>query len=78
MNEKPMTKRMFRVFDDMYHCLDDAEKVLKGWEHKEKIKEYHVVGLPTVINQDIVSCYDVRLFNSFERAMDEIIEWSEL
>jgi hypothetical protein len=78
MDEMPMTKRMFRVFDDMYHRLDDAEKVLKGWEHKEKIQEFHVVGLPSIISQEIVSCYDVRLFNSLEQAMDEIKEWSDL
>jgi hypothetical protein len=78
MNEMPMTKRMFRAFDDLYHRLADAEKVLEGWEHKEKIKEIHVVGYPSIICKDIVSCNDVMIFNTLEKAIEEINEWSEL
>jgi hypothetical protein len=70
--EMLMTKRMFRVFDDMYHRLEDAEKVLKGWEHKEKIKEFHVVGFPSIISQDIVSCHEVMIFNTLDQAIEEI------
>lgn len=74
MNELAMTKRMYRVFDNLYHNQTEATEALKGWEHKEKIKEYHVVGYPSIIKENIVNASDVYLASSLDEAIEELNE----
>lgn len=30
-------KKVYRVFDNLFFCREDAEAILSGWEHKEKV-----------------------------------------
>lgn len=72
--ENMMTKRMWRAWDDMYHRKEEATKAIEGWEHKEKIQEFHVVGFPSIICQEVVRCSDIQLFTNLEEAIEEVEE----
>jgi hypothetical protein len=75
--EMAMTKRMYRVFDTLYHRKSEALEALVGWEHKEWITEYHVVGFPSIIKENIVNAAEVQLFKNFEDAISELEEMNK-
>lgn len=76
-NEMAMTKRMYRAFDNLYHNRTEALEALKGWEHKETVKEFHVVGFPSIIKENIVFAGDVYLAQSLEEAIEEVEAMNE-
>ncbi|MBG9587614.1 hypothetical protein [Cytobacillus firmus] len=36
-------KKVFRVFDNLFFSREDAEAILSGWEHKEKLYVQYAV-----------------------------------
>lgn len=74
MMEKAMTKKMFRVFDELYHRESEALSILKGWEHKEKVTEVHVVGYPSIIKENVVNVNEVYLAKTLDEAIEELNE----
>lgn len=36
-------KKFYRVFDNLLFCREDAEAILSGWEHKEKVHVQYAV-----------------------------------
>lgn len=61
-------KKMYRVFDELTNTMEEAQTILNGWEHKEKIREVYAVGYDFT---DINSLY---LAPTMEDALEEMNE----
>jgi hypothetical protein len=72
-----MIKKMYRVFNELHTNKKDAQNVLSGWEHKEKITEVYAIAtdLPNFINLELDK--SIFLAPTMERAL-EIKEEEEL
>lgn len=75
MMKKPMMKKMYRVFDELHSNKEEAQNVLKGWEHKEKITEVYAVGYEWQVDNYIVTdLQGIYLAKTEEEALEELAE----
>jgi len=68
-----MIKKMYRVFNELHATLEEATKVLNGWEHKEKITEVYAVV--DNLNADFINLEEDRsiyLAKSYKEALEEL------
>lgn len=80
MTNQAIVKRMFRVFDELHFTYTEAQQVLSGWEHKEKITEVFAVGYANELNHDFINLElskGIYLSTTLEGAYEEAKEWNE-
>jgi hypothetical protein len=69
-------KFLYRVFEELYTTLEDAQIALEGWEHKEKIIPYYCV-IDEEIFKESIEMYNcipldyrsVRMFHFYDMAL---------
>jgi hypothetical protein len=69
---KATVKKMYRVFDELHTTKEEANKVLRGWEHKEKVTVVYAVGYE--LTDHITDLQGIYLAKTEEEAIEEAYE----
>jgi hypothetical protein len=71
---KAIVKKMYRVFDELHATKEEANKVLRGWEHKERVYEVYAVGYENDLTSHVTDLTGIYLAKTFEEAQEEANE----
>ena len=73
-----MILKVFRAFDNLFSEKENADILLDGWEHKERVTEHFIIteeAIEEVIIEGVnhgFSATDYKLFKTQEEAHEEL------